>query len=497
MASLPTGQISFTFLELRQLLASFEEHAEGTPRSAEHKDAIYHLVDHIGALAVPTLLRQLFVGPSDAQWAAELLIRLADSDARCDRIARALHNELQTHELPHSCRFAVAEVLGYLGVPVPWPDFVSAEDSAQHSLCDLAACIDSPAELARAADTLLADLPVSEVVEFVEDFAGQEPGIALMLIDELLMRDSLTERTRASLRQLGVSASIESRTLSLPQRPLRDDANRPGLRIAAHASGRTTLVAYASADASGPRLYRALSLHVDDAGVLQDCEYLEQVPRNTLESLIIRPLVEAGYELSPIAPGALRQRAISATQLRARGGRSIPRAYYLGRDLMGLRGEHMPQRSAHSVRKNQDAALLARGTELLSRGKARIAKELLVQYAKGHPNDSEALATLGNCLVKTGDIEAARDYLARAAQLSPHVGRYHWNRAALAHQEGRIGDCYVALQAYLGCGDAGDLSHHSAARELVASYGLRTRAIARNDERDDKSSSSPPHPRGK
>jgi tetratricopeptide (TPR) repeat protein len=492
MASLPKGQISFTFFELRQLMASFEEHVEGTARSAQHKNAIYQLVDHIGALAVPTLLRQLFADSGSAHWATELLIRLADSEARCRRIAGALLSEMQTATLPETCKFAVAELLGYLGEPVPWPDFVSAEDSAQHSLCDLAACIDSPSELARAADTLLADLPTPEVVEFVEDFANQEPRIALLLIDELLVRDSLSERTQAALRQLGASASIECRSICLPQRSLEPAVSRPGLRLAKHASGRSALIAYAGSLAHGPRRYRALSLLVDAMGILQDCEYLEQVPRSTVESLILHPLAEAGYELSPVAPGALKQHAISAAQFRMRSGKTLPRGYFLGRDLMGLRDEHQPKRSADAEQRVQDAALLARGTELLSRGRAELARDLLLLYTKGHPSDSEALATLGTCLVKTGETEAARAYLNRAATLAPDVGRYHWNRAALAHQEGRIGECFLALKDYLGCNAAGDADQRSVARELVLSYGLATASGASNDERDDKNSSPPP-----
>lgn len=497
MASLPTGQISFTFFELRQLVASFEEHQEGEARSAQHRDAIYHLVDHIGGLAVPTLLRQLFVDSGSAHWATELLIRLADSESRCRRIASMLLSELQTGTLPESCKFAVAELLGYLGEPVPWPELVSAEGSAQHSLCDLAACIDSPAELARAADTLLADLPILEVVEFVEDFASQEPSIALLLINELLVRDSLCERTRSALRQLEASAALENRSISLPKRPLQAASSRPGLRLARHASGRVALVAYAACHAHGPRRYRALSLLVDASGAMQDCEYLEQVPRSTVESLLLQPLAEAGYELSPVAPGALKQHAITATQFRLRTGKTIPRGYYLGRDLMGLADEHLPTRSASAKQKTRDAALLARGTELLSRGRAEIARDLLLQYTKVHPDDSEALATLGSCLVKTGQTKAARDCLDKAAAIAPEVGRYHWNRAALAHQEGRIGECFLALQDYLACSSSGDASQRSVARELVLSYGLGAPSDASNDERDDKNSSPPPRTRRK
>ncbi|MCP4447565.1 MAG: tetratricopeptide repeat protein [Myxococcales bacterium] len=478
-------------------MASFEEHSEGSLRSLEQRDAIYQLVDHIGALAIPPLLRQLFVGPSAAQWATELLIRLADSEARVRRIAKAVVSELQTATLPEPCKLPVAELLGYLGEPIPWPEFSSAEDSAQHSLCDLAACIDSPAELARTADTLLADLPTTEVIEFVEDFATQEPAIAIALIDELLLRDTLHERSRAALRQLGVSVSVEHRSLTLSIGALHAPPKRPGLRLARHASGRSVLVAYARCKTKGPRQYRALSLHLESNGTLSQCEYLDQVPRSTVESLLLTPLAEAGYEISPAAPGALRQHAIFGCRLRIRGGQPMPRAYFLGRDLLGLSDEHMPRRSPRSRRRTQDAALLARGTELLSLGRAELARDLLIQYAKGHPRDSEALATLGSCLVQVGDIDRAREYLSKASSLAPQVGRYHWNLAALAHREGRSGECFLALKDYLACSDAGDASQRSVARELVASYGLQRTSLARNDERDDQNGSPSPRTRRK
>src|SRR5690606_35018198 len=74
------------------------------------------------------------------------------------------------------------------------------------------------------------------------------------------------------------------------------------------------------------------------------------------------------------------------------------------------------------------------------------------------------------CLMRLGDIDAARKHLAKAARLSPAVGRYHWNRASFAHQEGRLGDCFLALKEYLGCLDAVDGQQRRLAREFIAEY---------------------------
>ncbi len=501
MAPPLNGQISFSFIELRQLMRSFEEYANGSQRSDDHKNAIFELVDHIGGMAIPTLLRQLFQDASSAFWASELLIHLTDgSQDLHHRIAVELLAELQHSALPYSCRVAVAELLTNLGEEVPWPDLCSVHSS----LTDLASCIASPAKLARAANSLLCELAAADILEFVEDVSEEQPVVARSLICELLARDSLTTNTRASLQQLAVSTKADSshaepwcetpanstegakHPRSAKQGALKTDANsfgtsfldaisaprRRGLRIAKHDDGRSALIAYAQCDdASGT--YRALCLLIDCRSTLQNCEYLEQVARGTIESLMLRPLAEAGYELSPLAPGTIKQHAIAAAHRRLRMGTPMPRSYYLGRDLMNLSDEHLLGRSPRSRRRTKNAALLARGTELLRSGRAERAIELLIRYANGHPNDSEALATLASCLLEVGETKRARTYLGRASALAPDVGRYHWNRAALAHEEGRIGECYLALKEYLRC-NGRDKSQRQLASELIARYGRST-----------------------
>jgi len=94
--------------------------------------------------------------------------------------------------------------------------------------------------------------------------------------------------------------------------------------------------------------------------------------------------------------------------------------------------------------------------------------------------------------MQAGDTQQASAYLRKASFLAPNVGRYHWNRAALAHKEGRIGDCFLALQQFLACNDQIDDDKRSVARELVAQYGLSSSDVVQNDERDDQNSSPPP-----
>jgi hypothetical protein len=75
--------------------------------------------------------------------------------------------------------------------------------------------------------------------------------------------------------------------------------------------------------------------------------------------------------------------------------------------------------------------------------------------------------------MKTGELERARAHLARAAWLAPQTGRHHWNQASLAHQEGRLGDCFLALQGYLRCMDSVDAEQRSLAEAFVADYARR------------------------
>ncbi len=365
MTSAQTGQISFSFLELRQLMGSFEDYPNGSRRSADHKNAIFQLVEHIGAMAIPTLVRQLLSGTSSSIWASELLIHLAKFCHSRQRIVHVLLPMLQHSDVPYSCQVAVSEVLTVLGENVPWPSPCSTNED-HSSLSNLASCIASPAKLARAASSLLRELAATDLLEFVEDFSDDQPAVALSLVREFLVRDSLTSNMRSALQKLAISVEASNQppvvsTHSVPR--------CPDLRMARHNDGRSALIAYAQCAPRSrvahvpPSTYRALCLLIDPSGTLQNCEYLEQVPRSTIESLMLRPLAEADYEVFPIAPGTLRQHAIAASHQRLRAGNAMPRSYYLGRDLIDLSDEHLLGRFARAQKRSKNAARLARGTE--------------------------------------------------------------------------------------------------------------------------------------
>ncbi len=463
MAVPKSSQISFSFIGLRELLNSLEELEGGCPATQAREVAIYQLVDHLGELAIPVLLRKLCGRPESGRWASLLLLRLGQESELRARICVELREQMRTPGLSDLHKLRGMDLLSQLGErldDLPTLDF--PEQTAEFSLVELASCIANPAQLARAADILIGDLPAPELIEFVEDMASHQPAAARRLVGELALRDDLDPTTRHSFQQIQASLAEHANQACDPT------PRRPGLRLAKHADGRRALVSYARMPDESPARYRALCMDVAQGQGLVTCSYLDTVTRGEVDRQILQPLLEQGFELRPLAPGEAIQRAMVAMRQRTQRGLSMPRSYYLGRDLLGLSDEHIAPQAASEA---QESVLLARGTELLRHGQASAARELLVRYTDSHPDDSEALSTLGACLMHLGDLEGARSHLARAAGLSPQVGRYHWNRASLAHKEGRLGDCFVALQEYLGCVDAVDSRQRELANAFVSAYG--------------------------
>ncbi len=486
MAAQGNSQISFSFMELRQLLKSFDFLESGKELSSYEESAIYHLVDHLGDVALPVLLRKLFTSQESGRWASLLLLRLAQDDAQKIRISSCLREHAASPYLQDRYKLLCSSLLATLsGYQEQLPELALPEECAELSLVELAECMSSRAEVARAVDILMTDLPSLELIEFVEDFGEHQPESAHLMLSELMLREDLDGHTRTRLRQIRVSVPKQGPEIS--SAPPR----RPGLRIGRHENGRTGLVCYAKIPSQSPARYRAVCFVADSEFTLLDCQYLETATRSEIDRQLLSPLATHGYELSRISQADAKAHVVKALRARKKAGRGLPSDYYLGRDLLGIVGEHCQIEGEQSANR---AALLARGTELMNRNKLDIARELLVRYAQERPDDSEAMATLGACLLKRGELERARAHLARAAWLSPQVGRHHWNGASLAHQEGRLGDCFVALQQYLRCVDTVDSKQRHLAEAFVADYSRR--ATLGDDKQKGAPASSPrPRPR--
>lgn len=477
MSSSGNGDISFSFACLQTLMKSFRDVAEGEVLGSLKRDAICELVDHLGEVAIPVLLRNLFGPPDTGQWASELLLHLSRVSSAKARIRTELGSYENASNLNSSSLLRVADLIATLdGWQEELPtnlsnEGIDTEDYSEQYLATLAGCIHSKADVAHIANLLLRDFAPGDLPDFIERMALNQPGCAKALVQELILRDDLERQHRQSLR--GVAASLSEVLFEIPL-SLRE---RSTMTLATHASGASSIVSYiqippADDFSFGGKeqeeyLYRALQLNIDTRQGLTGGQYLTGIDRSAIDSRAVHPLVESGFELRPISQSEVEKRLTIALRACSRRGQSIPNCYYLGRDIVGLHDEHiLPGADAEC----DSAALFSRGNQLMTRGKYQQARTLLEKYAKQHPNDPEAMSALASCHIELQNPDSARYYLEQASSLAPAVGRYHWNRASLAHREGRLGECFLAFQEYLLCGDARDQKQIALANQFIRQY---------------------------
>jgi tetratricopeptide (TPR) repeat protein len=456
----PAANISYSFVKLQRLELGFDGLCDGTPGRAGHERTLRRLVDQLGATAIPLLLRRLCAANDDeAGWAARLLGQLGERDDTRPRVTEELRALAQRGEVSALARCRAAalladiagEILDHHAAPAALRD---------HSLRELARRLDTAAEVARAADLLAGQLEDHELLDFVDDFAASEPRRAAALLEELLARDDVEEPTRSELRRLRAP-------LPRPDAPAR----MPGAYayVGAADDGRVAVVAAVRRPGSRPARYRALWCMLAADGTLIRAGYHAELTRSAISRAIVEPAHDAGFAL---ARAALRHGA-SMVAAGARHalthGQTVPRDYYLGRDILGLRVEHWP-----TTRETDEelALLLGRSVDLVALGEYGRARPLLDRYVARRPDDPDARANLGLCLLATGDPAAGLRHLRRAAWLEPHEALHHWNVAAAARAARQPGRCYLALQCYLERDDPRDGAHERAraARAAMTEY---------------------------
>jgi hypothetical protein len=261
--SLP-GNLTFSFIKLQRLAASFDELCDGSAEATGQRGAertLVRLVRELGTTAVPLLVRKLGSPRADAaRWAGTLLGQLADDAGARDRVldaVRACATASGSNDRERARAQALLADLDGEGV---------AGNTAvrDRSLRELARCLESPAEVARAADLLLPQLAADEPLEVLDAFGTSEADRAAALLDELLVRDDLDERTRSELRRLRAPLRVERRPAPTATRA------RPAVQVAVHPDGRELVVAIARRGAARPPRYRAFGALADEEGTMLD-----------------------------------------------------------------------------------------------------------------------------------------------------------------------------------------------------------------------------------
>jgi hypothetical protein len=462
----PSGSnLTTSFVKLRRLAVSFDRLRDGKPTEPAEERAILRVTRQLGATALRLLERELGSPHEErARWAHALLAHTARNQELCARIASDLRRLVGGGGAADLAKLRALTLLAELGADLPGEAQLADPDAARRrSLRELALCLATPAEIARAADHLLEELAFDDILDLFDDLAGSEPTSALLLIDELLVRDELDEACRRELRQRRATASQSAAPLA-PRATARRAA--PRTRFARHSDGRRILLASGRQLGSRPPRMRLLCVLVGADDSMLDGYYAEDLTAAEIAKRFSSPLAEQGFAFATCSLEAARGFVIQAARIAVQSGRTLPRAFYLGRDLIGLRDEHLDG-TPRSRGEMDLAALLERAIELIAAGEPAQARPLCERYVAEVPDDPDGHAQLGLCALGLGDADAALHHLGRATWLTPEEPLYQWNAAAAAHAARRPGACYLSLLAYLQ-GDTSDGSPGAAHRAAVA-----------------------------
>ncbi|HWN70262.1 MAG TPA: tetratricopeptide repeat protein, partial [Haliangium sp.] len=365
------------------------------------------------------------------------------------------------------------------------------------------------AEVAQVADLMLSALEPMALVLLVDELGESDPARALRLADEILLRNDLDTQTRQALRRVraplgmigpavrparhGRPGAAVAPVVAPVAAPVVATTVAPGLAaggspataggplaaalLGRHAAGRMVVIVSRPVivrPGERPQRVRVMAMLLAADGMLNDGLYGEDFAARGLDRELLSPLRERGYRFATttVAQAAelVREGARAALCL----GRALPRAFYLGRDLLGLYDQHVAGLRAT----DEDGPLLDRGLQLLSENLASRARPLLERYVRRVPESAEGRAGLARCLLALGALEPARGQLIQAVALDPDNPLHHWNLAAIAHRQGRSGGYYLALLDYLdlvgeGAFDAGAGACDArldTARAFVAEY---------------------------
>jgi tetratricopeptide (TPR) repeat protein len=450
----------------------------------------------LGGVAVPLCLRELAGGDDGrGRWAYELLGHLAtaagdgpaESEAARERVLRGLRELTGSPDSPDTAKVRASALLSDLdGEPAP-VDLADPEAASERSLHQLAAYLTSPAEVASAADMLIEQLDPIDLLDLVEGMASTEPARARILLEELLVRGDLDDRVASELRRIRAPLRALPVRATAPGDDADDDLGAPislaavadaarpvSVRLGTSADGRrSVLVAVQRLSGSRPVRQRALCCLVDESGYLAEAMHRNDYATGGVEREVIAPLVAQGYRFARTSTVAARRMLVDVAARTWARGHVLPRGFYLGRDLLAISSEHLGGARLESPAFDL-ASLLGRGIDLLAVGDAAKALPLLERYLEERPDDPDAVSSLGLCHLALGDPATARAPLDRAAALEPARPFHHWNRAAAAHRERRLGACYLALLDYLRCATTDTVESRSPrcalARRYVADY---------------------------
>jgi tetratricopeptide (TPR) repeat protein len=425
------------FADLRRLAEWFETAPDSpSPR-------IERLTRRLGALAVPLLGRELRgTDPRRRDAARDALASLARASGSAERGARVrarVIDELRgvAARAADDAKVCALGLLAELGEHAT-ARFADPSAMQRRSALALAAQLDTPGDVASAADLMIRQLGGGELEQMIEILVDAAPAAARRLGDELAARLDLSIDQRE--RIAGLVEPIASLAPAAPA-PLPRRAARP-TQVAVLVDAAARLVVVASRKAAGARRWRRWAVLVGASGRIEECLHEELAVEPDEATPLIANLCADGYRVASQELDHARAVIAKAARVTALDPERLMSAYYLGRDLLELGDAHLGDRR----RGDPTALALGRAVELLAAGDVARAHTLLQRCDPRHPDVAGALAA---CLLAQGDDAGAIEHLARAIAAEPEWPLHHWNLAIALQRQGDADGRYRALRRFV------------------------------------------------
>ncbi|HWO22789.1 MAG TPA: tetratricopeptide repeat protein [Kofleriaceae bacterium] len=418
------------FADLRRLAEWFET-APGTP-----SPRIERLTRRLGALAVPLLGRELRgADPRRRDAARDALASLARGADRDARVRARVIDELRSvaARADDDAKICALGLLAELGEHAT-ARFADPSAMQRRTALALAAQLDTPGDVASAADVMIRQLGGAELEQMIQILVGESPAAARRLADELGARIDLSLEQRERIAGL-----VESLPLvpagTLPRRAARQ------AQVAVLVDAAARLVVVASRKAAGARRWRRWAVLVGASGRIEECLH-EELATEPGDTPLIADLCADGYRVASQELEHARAVLTKAARVTAVDPERLTSAYYLGRDLLELGDAHLGDRR----RTDPTALALGRAVELLAQGDSARARALLERCDARHPDVAGALAA---CLLAQGELAGAIEHLTRALAAEPEWPLHHWNLAIALQRQGDLDGCYHALRRFV------------------------------------------------
>jgi tetratricopeptide (TPR) repeat protein len=424
------------FADLRRLADWF---ATEPSRPSLHVEKI---VERLGAVCVPLLGRELCAPQQARRDAARTaLAQLATTQRSVrPRVIEALR-EITDGAAPDHGKVCALGLLGELGERGA-ARFHDPDKIQRTSAINLAAQLETAADIASAADLMVGKLAPDDMVSLLAIMAEAVPARAHDLVHELCARLDLAADLRERIADV---ALLHAPTTPVSIEPRR--IARPTL-VTVLVDGAARVVVVATRKVSGERRWRRWAVLISGDGRIEDCLHEEHTGGDRDAATLIANLCADGYRVASREPlhakelvaAAARVTGALAARSADHAAQRLPSAYYLGRDLLDLGEAHLAR-----ARANPTSATVGRAVELIADGDLPRARLLL---ARCEPSADVEAATAACDLAQDRAADAAA-CLARAIELEPAWPLHHWNLAAALHRLNDRAGSYQALKRFV------------------------------------------------